>query len=458
MNGMNWAARWAGLITVAVGWLAALSLRGDDWPQWLGPQRDGVWRETGTLDTFPPDGPAVRWRVPVGPGYSGPAVAQGRVYLTDRQPAPDATPPANAFNRGFIPGQERVLCLDESTGNTIWSHAYDCPYDVSYPAGPRATPVIDEDRVYTLGTEGNLNCFDAATGQVRWSKAFKEEYGVTSPTWGFAAHPLVDGDMIYCLARGKGTTVVACDKRTGEERWRALSASEPGYCPPMIYTFHGRRQLIVWHPESINALDPRTGDVQWSFPFKVRSGLTVATPRQQGDRLLVSCFYNGAKVLEIAPDGRSVDVVWEGHSNSERNTETLHTIMSTPVWAGDHIYGVGSYGQLRCLNALTGERIWESFDATTDGEPARWANAFLVPHHDRYLIANEKGDLILATLSARGYTEHSRAHILEPTNRDPGRLVVWSHPALANRCAFMRNDEELVCVSLESPAAGGSQP
>src|SRR5262245_40268115 len=162
-------ARWLALPLLTLG-LAAPAARADDWPQWLGPQRDGVWREQGLLEKFPAGGPKVRWRAPVGQGYSGPAVAGGRVYLTDWVARPGTTPPKSAFTRGRVAGTERVLCLDEQTGKPLWKHEYPCTYEVSYAAGPRTTPVVAGGKVYTLGTMGDLLCLDADRGTVVWSK------------------------------------------------------------------------------------------------------------------------------------------------------------------------------------------------------------------------------------------------------------------------------------------------
>ena len=422
--------------------------RADDWPQWLGPQRDGVWREKGILNEFPAGGPKVRWRASVGAGYSGPAVVGNRVYLTDRMVAPKTTTPSDPFARGQIPGTERVLCLDEVDGKVIWKHEYDCPYDLSYPAGPRATPLVEADRVYTLGAEGNLFCFQRESGKILWSRDFKKDFDARTPLWGFAAHPLIEGNKLVCLVGGQGSVAMAFDKMTGKEIWRALSAKEPGYCPPTMIEAGGRRQLIIWHPESINALDPETGKLFWSVPMEVRSGLSIPTPRQHGDLLFITSFYNGPIMLRLAKDKPGATVVWRGKSNSERNTDGLHSIIPTPFFDGDYIYGVCSYGQLRCLKAATGERVWETFEATTGGKEVRWANAFLIKNGDRFFIPNEKGDLIIARLTPDGYHEISRTHLLEPTNTAAGRDVVWSHPAFANQCVYARNDKELVCASL----------
>lgn len=431
-------------------WAAA-----DDWPQWLGPQRDAVWRETGIVDKFPPGGPPVRWRTAIEAGYSGPAVVGNRVYVTDRTLNRGKSNPANPFQRGTIPGTERVHCLDNATGKIVWTHEYECNYTVSYPAGPRTTPIVAGGKVYTLGTEGDLLCLDAQNGTVVWSRQLKKDYDVKSPVWGFSASPLLDGDRLICLVGGEGSVAVAFHKDTGKEIWRALSANEPGYSPPIIVDAGGTRQLIIWHPESINGLNPATGEVYWTEPFEVRSGLTAPMPRALGDRLFVTSFYNGPRMLKLEQTRPAATLFWKGNSNSERKTDKLHAIIATPFLEEGHIYGVGSYGQLRCLSIATGERIWEDLSATgSTGDVRkhtnRWANAFLVKNGDRFFLANEKGDLIIARLSPERYEEISRAHVIEPTNPMAGRDVVWSHPAFANRCAYLRNDKEIVCVDLSA--------
>ncbi len=426
-----------------------ISSRSDDWPQWLGPKRDGVWRESGILQTFPAKGPTIRWRTVIGAGYSGPAVAQGKVFVADRQLATGAAAPANPFDRSSIPGMERLLCLDERDGRVLWTHAYDCPYTMSYAAGPRVTPLVSEGKVYMLGAEGNLFCLAADSGAVRWERDLKKDFGTKTPLWGFSASPLLDGNRLICLVGGEGTTVVAFDKETGKELWRALSAKEPGYAPPTLINAGGKSQLIIWNPESVNSLDPETGKVYWTHPFPSNAGLSVATPRQLGDILFLTTFYNGSLALRLDPSKPAATPIWRSKKVSERDTDGLHSIIPTPFLEDGYIYGVCSYGQLRCLKAETGDRLWETLQATTsDGKETRWGNAFLVKNGDRFFLFNEKGDLIIARLTPKGYEEISRAHLLEPTNRDAGRDVVWTHPAFANRSVYVRNDREIICADL----------
>lgn len=450
-----WTFRAAALpLICAFTLLPSKTAQADDWPQWLGPNRDSVWRETGLVEKFPEGGPPVRWRSPIGGGYSGPIVAAGRVYVTDRQLPQGAANPADPFQRGSINGGERVLCLDERDGKVLWKHEYDCTYTVSYPAGPRVAPLARDGRVYTLGVEGNLFCLDARDGRVIWSRDFKKDFGIKAPMWGFAGHPLLDGNRLICLVGGAGSTAVAFDKDTGKEIWRALSASEPGYSSPVMVEAGGKRQLILWHPEAANSLDPATGELLWSVPFASRTGLSVATPRAVGDWLFFTSFYNGSLMLRLDPARPAASEAWRTHQVSETKTTHLNAILCTPFLENGYLYGVCSYGQLRCLKAATGERVWETFKATTSGGPVRWANAFIVKNGSRFFLFNEQGELIIARLSPEGYEELSRARIIEPANRDPGRHVVWSHPAFANRHVYARNDKEIVCVDL---AAGGAR-
>ena len=430
----------------AMGLVGVLSVSADDWPQWMGPQRDAVWRETGIVEKFDQPALSFRWRTPIGPGYSGPAVAGGRVYVMDRQLAPGVGNPDNAFTKALVPGQERVLCLDETSGKVLWAHAYDAPYTISYAAGPRATPTVAEGKVFTLGAEGDLLCLNAETGAVIWSRNFNRDFGAKTPEWGYAGHPLLDGNRLICMVGGEGSVAVAFDRDTGRELWRALSAKEPGYSPPVLIEHGGRRMVIIWHPESVNALEPETGKVIWSVPFESRYGLTAPTPRLAGDILFVTAFYNGSLALRLG--NGDPEVLWRSPKVTEKDTTYLHSIISTPFMEGGHIYGVCSYGQLRCLDLETGKRLWETLAATTPEQETRWGNAFLIKHEDRFFLFNERGELVLARLSPRGYEEIDRMKLIEPTNRDPGRFVVWSHPAFAHRSVYVRNDQEIVCVSL----------
>jgi outer membrane protein assembly factor BamB len=283
---------------------------------------------------------------------------------------------------------------------------------------------------------------------VIWSRDFRKDFSIKAPLWGFAGHPLLDGNRLICLVGGPGSTAVAFDKNTGKEIWRALSAEEPGYSSPVIYEAGGKRQLVLWHPEAANSLNPETGEVYWSVPFKSKAGMTLATPRKLGDYLFFTAFYNGSLMLRLDSDKPAATTAWRTLKVNEKDTTHLNAVMCTPFLEDGYIYGVCSYGQLRCLKMDTGERVWETFQATTSGEPVRWANAFIVKNGNRFFLFNEKGDLIIAKLSPRGYEEISRTHLLAPTGDAAGRAVLWSHPAFANRHVYARNDKEIICADL----------
>jgi outer membrane protein assembly factor BamB len=176
--------------------------------------------------------------------------------------------------------------------------------------------------------------------------------------------------------------------------------------------------------------------------------MSIATPRKLGDFLFFTSFYSGSLMLRLEAAKPEATTAWRTLKVSEMDTTHLNAVMCTPFLEEGYIYGVCSYGQLRCLKIDTGERVWETLQATTSGQPVRWANAFIVKNGNRFFLFNEKGDLIIAKLSPRGYEEISRAHLLEPTGDANGRKVLWSHPAFANRCVYARNDKEIVCVDL----------
>jgi outer membrane protein assembly factor BamB len=410
----------------------------------MGPNRDDEWTETGILEKFPEGGPKVLWRTPIAGGYAGPAVAGGKVYVTDyvRESGEAVNDPGG---RPALQGKERVLCLRASDGKVLWKHEYDCPYQISYPAGPRATPTVHQGKVYTLGAEGNLLCLDANGGKPLWSKDLKKEYNIEAPIWGFCGHPLVDGKKLICLVGGEGSVAVAFNKDTGAELWRALSAREPGYCPPTMIEHGGTRQLLIWHPQALNSLNPDTGEVYWSEPLEPAYGMAVTAPRLAGDYLYASGIGKCAALFKLDRTRPAAEVVWVAGPS-----EGVFCANSTPFIDGGTIYGNDcEVGNLRAVKLADGQRLWETFEPTTGGERrASHGTAFLTKNGDRYFLFSETGDLIIARLTPDKYEEISRAHLLEPTGEAFGRAVVWSHPAYANRCVYVRNDKEIVCVSL----------
>ena len=438
-------------VVAAVVW-GVQAVSAEDWPQWRGADRLAVWHETGIVDSFPDTGLEVKWRAPIRSGWAGPAVADGRVFVLDWLEDPESR---------TLDGTERLVALDEETGEVLWTHEWATSYrmlQVSYAIGPRATPTVDGDRVYVVGASGVLRCVNVATGELIWTKDYIADYDTSVATWGVSSAPLVDGDRLISIVGGEpDALVVAFDKHTGEELWRALDVvGEMGYGQPVIYEAGGVRQLIIWHPAALASLDPATGEVYWEEPWEVGMGMSVATPVTDDNYLLVSQFYNGSLMMRLDTDRPSATMLWKGGSRSEMpdETEGLHALITTPIVSGDHIYGVGSYGELRGLDARTGERQWMSGDMTAQ---ARWGTAYMVRNGDRYFVANDDGYLIIARFTPEGYVELDRTPLLEPTSsagygpqRFFDRVVNWSHPAFANRHVVQRNDNEILRFSLDA--------
>lgn len=408
---------------------AACTLQADDWPQWRGPQRDGVWRESGIIERIPASGLKVRWRARVSNGYSGPAVANGRVYLTDRIPNPD---------------RERVQCFNEADGTKLWEHAYRCEYaDMEYGNGPRATPTVHDGKVYTFGTKGHLVCLDAVKGKVIWQKDLASEYQADIPRYGASAAPIIDDDLLIAYVGGKPDAMMAAfDRNSGEERWRALS-DRAAYSAPIIIERGGTRQLIAWTGDAVNALSPKTGKSLWRVPYECGWDVaeTIASPVLKGDRLLfLKGWSRGSLMLKLNADWTAVTEEWRTRSQPS-------TMMATPAFVGgDHFVSIHGQRGLCFHAAESGKQLWS--DRTAVGD-ARLGYAHATLNGGRLFIFNQSGHLILGRATAKGFEKLGDTLLVEPTlgYRAEGP-VVWTHPAYANKSVYARNDRELVCASL----------
>ena len=411
----------------------SLSSFSQEWPDWRGENRDGTWDETGIVEKFSAPVLEPEWTVSVGPGYTGPTVANGKVYLMDRLEDPKPV--------------ERVLCFDAEAGNPIWEHTYECIYSgIGYQAGPRASVVINDGKAYSLGSMGHLYCFDAETGKVIWKKVLNEEFKIDMPIWGIASTPLIIDEKIIVHASGADNAcVMAFNKNTGEEIWQNLD-DRAGYSAPILIEKNGTRVVVNWTEHSLSGLNPETGEIYWRFPWETGSGMSISTPVLYNDYIFVSAFYSGSLLVDLGDDYTTMEKVWQREGESERKTDALHCVMNTPLILDDYIYGVDSYGELRCLELATGDRVWEDQTAVDRG---RWANIHFIQKEYKTWMFNEHGELLITELSPEGFNEISRTKIIEPTKKQLPRGVTWSHPAFANKHVFIRNDRELICTSLE---------
>lgn len=427
-----------------------LAAQADDWPRWMGEKADGVWREKGIRDDLPEKGAPVPWRVPVGWGYAGPAVAGGHVYLPDYQRS-EGDLMNNPGKAVPWKGKERLLCLDVKTGKEVWKYEVSRDYLLSYPGGPRATPTIADGMVYFLGAMGHLTALDAKTGEKKWEKDFQKEFGAGLPIWGFSAHPLVKDGVVYCLVGGEGSVAVAFDAKTGKVLWKSLNARSQGYCPPSIVKAGGTDQLLIWHPEAINGLNPKTGELYWSLPLKPIYGMSVMTPQQTGNQIFASGIGRVGAMIELNEKEPKASFVWKGKPKT-----ALYCCNSTPLIHEGVIYGSDiRSSMLVAAKVEDGERLWTTMEPTIAKEHRKGGShgtVYLTRHEGsgKFWLVNEGGDLILANLSKDGYKELGRQHVLEPTNEAFGRPVVWSGPAFAEKSVFMRNDKELVRIDLSA--------
>jgi len=416
-------------VVVTLPLLSSAVLRADDWPQWRGLNRDGVCGEAGLLQSFPAEGLKVRWRAPIGWGYSSPVVAHDRVFLHDS-------------DLSDYPGKERIHCWDETTGKEIWTHIYDVAYEdwafePTQEIGPVATPIIDHGKIYCLGRLNHLFGMDVRNGEILWTRDLVKDYDVA-----FSAgmpSPLIEGDLLILFVGVKaGASVLALNKDTGKEVWRSLD-ERLTFSSPMVITSGGMKQLIVWTQESVTSLDPAKGTTYWRQRLLTGSDYAVSTPVFHNDRLLI-----GGLMFQMDSDKPGATVLWPKSSAPARR---IYSHTSTALFRGDHLFSAKSTGELVCVDARTGEQVWENDNVT---DLRNGASIHLTPNGDSVLLYTNKGELIRARLTADGYNELSRASVIEPTMPFGGRKVVWAPPAYANRHIFVRSGKELVCASLEA--------
>lgn len=416
-------------------------VQAEDWPGWMGPKRDNQWNPQTVPSSFPAAGLKPLWSTKIAGGYSGPAVVAGRVYITDMVTQADAK--VDNFGRKAFDGTERVHCIDDATGKILWTHEYPVTYAISYPAGPRCTPIVDGDRLYTLGAEGDLYCFQADSGKVIWSKKLKQVYKTESPLWGYAAHPLIDGENLITLAGGEGSQTVALNKKTGEEVWRFGTAKETGYSPPTIIQAGGVRQLILVNPEAVNSVNPENGKPYWTIPYLADNGSIIMSPVRAGKHLFIGGYSNRNLLIELGADQPTAKEVWRNQAK-----KGMSPVNVQPMVIGEIVYGCDQSGELMAFNIASGERLWETSEPISQ-RPQGSGTAFMVKSSDRFFLFNESGELVIAKISEKGYEELARTKIIEPTNNAFGRDVVWCAPAFANGSIYVRNDEQIIRVVLK---------
>ncbi|XZE55000.1 PQQ-binding-like beta-propeller repeat protein [Planctomycetaceae bacterium SH139] len=410
---------------------------GQDWPQWRGIDRNATIDDPSLMKSLPVGEIPKKWTVAVGPGYSGPTIADGLVYLTDRSP-------------DDVRATERILCFRATDGKLVWQHEYPVQYKIGYEAsGPRASVTIEGGRAFAVGGMGMFHCLEADSGKVLWARDLNDQYKIDMPNWGITTAPLVYRNRVIQVAGGPGACLVALDVKTGNEIWRALD-DRAGYSAPILVRQGETDVVVCWTGESVSGINPTDGDVFWSIPMLPRNmPIGVPTPVIQGTKLFVSSFYDGSLLIDLAANQPKATTDWRRIGIDERNTDALHAMISNPIIKGDHIYGADSYGEFRCLELSTGDRVWEDLSLVPK---ARWATVHIIRNGEDEIILNDQGELLLTRLSPQGPQIRSRSQLIKPTRRQLNRRngVVWSHPAIADGVIYARNDEVLIAASLRA--------
>lgn len=418
----------ANLLTLALLLSVAPSAMAEDedWPRWRGVRGDGTWHAPPLAERFPERGPPVRWRQEIGSGFAGVTVSEGRVYLMDRQIDPDV---------------ERIRCFDAATGDELWTHTYAADYgDLTYDSGPRASVTLHDGRAYTLGAVGHIHCLDAATGEVLWAYDAPADFEAERPNWGFAASPVIYHDLVvYQIAVQPGGSVVAFDRKTGDVVWRT-GDDEAGYSTPIFIERDGEDFIILWSPENVMMISPASGEIRWRYEYPIRYGVSIATPIYHEDTVLVSSFWHGTRALKLGEKPEDFTLRWE-------DEHQMRGLMAQPLYRDGYAYLLDRQFGLTCFNFATGEKIWDDANAMTPRGRNPQATMVWLNDEDRAIVLNSDGQLILARFNPEGYEELDRATVVGET---------WAHPAYVGRYAYIRDDEQLVCIELPLAADAAS--
>ncbi len=405
----SFASRLALVVALLAGAVAA------DWPQFLGPTRNGTSKETGLLETWPKKGPPVLWERKVGEGFSGPVVADGKLIL---------------FHR--VGNDEVIEALDAATGKDRWKFKYASAYEDPYRKGdgPRSTPAVGGGRVFALGAGGVLTCVGLADGKKAWQRELHKDYVVPKNFFGVGTSPILEGKLLLVNVGGTGAGIVAFHADSGKEAWKATD-DEASYASPLVATLDGARMALFFTRTGLVALDPVSGKVRFTkrWRSRINASVNAATPvLLGGDHLFLSSSYGtGAVLLRVKRDG--VEEVW-------KSDKVLSAHFSTPVAVGPHLFGFEGRQEegasLRCIDWKAGKVLW-----TEDG----FGCGSAIAAGNNLIVLSEGGDLVLVEATGARYREKARASVLARPCR--------AHPALANGRLYARDDRRLVCWNLK---------
>jgi outer membrane protein assembly factor BamB len=404
------AQRKAAFLIVVLLLLAGIQAAAEDWPNWRGPRFDGISRETGLIKGLQASGPKVLWKRPLPGGFSSVVVAGGRL-LTQTEDQK----------------HEIVLCLDAATGRQLWEYRYPCDYDQHptmderFKSGPRATPTVDGNHVYTLGTTGLLHCLDGQTGKPVWQTDLLRMANRTCPEFGYCGSPLVAGDLVFVHPGGQnGTSLAAFNKRSGALAWKALD--DPiGYSTPILIQFQGAPQLVHFTARGLVAVTPNEGKLLWRYDWQTEYDLNVATPIHADGQIFISSNYGHGAALVRLKEGGNPEQVYK--------SLVMQNHFSTSVLHEGHLYGFNN-DRLRCVEFATGRLKWDQRGL---------GRGSLLIAEGQLVIQGERGQLVLAEAAPTAYVERARWQALQTA-------PCWTPPALANGKLYLRNESQLVAV------------
>jgi outer membrane protein assembly factor BamB len=415
----------AALLACAVPLLAA------DWPQWRGPDRTGVSKETGLLKEWPKDGPKQLWKNnEVGGGYSTPSVVGDRVYLL-----------------GSKDKDEYLIVLDTAEGKEQWRSKIgkvgrDGP--PSYP-GPRSTPTLDGERIYVLGSDGDLVCFDKAKGEVQWKKNLKSDFAGKPGQWAYAESPLIDGDVVVCTPGGKEATLAALNKKTGETAWKSAvpGGDAAAYASIIAIDVGGVRQYVQFVANGLVGVDAKTGKFLWRYDKTKDQAANIPTAVAHDDTVFSSTARNGSGLVRLKADNGAVSA-----DQVYYNTTKLSSTGGA-VCVGDYVYGSDAGGDLVCMDIKTGDVKWH--DSSVGWGSLCCADGMLyVRGQGGNGFGPEKpARVALVEATPDGYKEHGRFEQPEHGNKP-----AWPHPVVADGKLYLRDQGVLFCYDVRDPRAG----
>lgn len=390
-------------LTLGLCLLAGAALAAD-WPQFRGPNRDGVSRETGLLKSWPAGGPKVLWKAPAGEGFSHVVVAGGRVFTL--------------YGQG---SQEVAVALDAASGKQVWKTAIDRKYTSDMGNGPRSTPTVDAGTVYALSANGKLVALAAANGKKIWEHDLQDEFDARIPGWGASTSPLVEGNLLLVDVGGSGgKSLVAFDKKTGKTIW-ASQSDKAGYSAPIAITVGGVRQVIFFTGTSVVSVAPATGKAFWRVPWRTDWDVNAAAPIFVApDKLFISSGYGvGAALFRLKPSG-APEEIWKSRGMKNQ--------FSSSVLHNGTIYGFDDT-TFKAIDAATGKDLWRQRGL---------GHGSLILADGHLAVLSERGKLVLVEATPAAYKEKGSVEILS------GKC--WTAPTLANGKLYVRNEEQLVSL------------